>query len=68
MYRVPKDKEVLKMKVEFNKKGAERKELIKAISEILNTKPKYLGIATVSPKSSLCGSFTGSLGKSLSSA
>lgn len=46
MYRVPKDKEVLKMKVEFNKKGAERKELIKAISEILNTKPKYLGMPT----------------------
>ena len=34
------------MKVEFNKKGAERKELIKAISEILNTKPKYLGMPT----------------------
>lgn len=34
------------MKVEFNKKGAERKELIKAISEIFNTKPKYLGMPT----------------------
>ena len=36
------------MKVEFNKKGAERKELIKAISEILNTRPKYLGMPTAS--------------------
>lgn len=32
------------MKIEFNKIGAERKALVTAISEILETKPKYLGM------------------------
>ncbi len=32
------------MRVEFNKIGAERKALITAISEILGTKPKYMGM------------------------
>ncbi len=32
------------MKVEFNRKGAERKALVTAISEILEIKPKYLGM------------------------
>lgn len=34
------------MRIEFNKTGAERKELVKAIGEILEVKPKYLGMPT----------------------
>lgn len=32
------------MRVEFNRTGADRKELVTAISEILETKPKYMGM------------------------
>lgn len=32
------------MTIEFNRTGAERKELVKAMSEILEVKPKYLGM------------------------
>ncbi|HEK9982061.1 TPA: virulence protein [Streptococcus equi subsp. zooepidemicus] len=32
------------MKIEFNKNGAERKVLVTAVSEILETKPKYMGM------------------------
>lgn len=32
------------MKIEFNKTGTERKELVKAMGEILEVKPKYLGM------------------------
>ena len=35
------------MKVEFNKIGSERKELVKAISEILKRKPKYMGMPSM---------------------
>lgn len=34
------------MRVEFNRIGAERKALVTAISEILGTKPKYMGMPT----------------------
>ena len=34
------------MRVEFNRTGAERKALVTAISEILHTKPKYMGMPT----------------------
>lgn len=34
------------MRVEFNKSGAERKALVTAIGEILETKPKYMGMPT----------------------
>ena len=34
------------MRVEFNKIGAERKALVTAISEILGTKAKYMGMPT----------------------
>lgn len=36
------------MRVEFNRTGAERKALVAAIAEILGTKPKYMGMPTVS--------------------
>lgn len=32
------------MSIEFNRTGAERKELVKAMGEILEVKPKYLGM------------------------
>lgn len=32
------------MRIEFNRTGAERKELVKAMGEILEVKPKYLGM------------------------
>ncbi len=34
------------MRIEFNKTGTERKALVKAIGEILETKPKYMGMPT----------------------
>lgn len=34
------------MTIEFNRTGAERKELVKAMGEILEVKPKYLGMPT----------------------
>lgn len=34
------------MRVEFNRTGAERKALVTAIGEILETKPKYMGMPT----------------------
>lgn len=34
------------MRVEFNRIGAERKALVTAISEILGTKAKYMGMPT----------------------
>lgn len=34
------------MRVEFNRTGAERKALVTAVSEILGTKPKYMGMPT----------------------
>ena len=34
------------MRVEFNRTGAERKALVIAISEILGTKAKYMGMPT----------------------
>ncbi len=34
------------MRIEFNRSGAERKALVTEISEILNEKPKYLGMPT----------------------
>lgn len=39
-------KEVFSMKIEFNKTGAERKALVKAMGEILGVKPQYLGMPT----------------------
>lgn len=44
--RVPK-KEVLMMRIEFNKTGTERKALVTAIGEILETKPKYMGMPSM---------------------
>lgn len=38
------------MRIEFNKTGAERKALVKAIGEILEVKPKYLGMPTAAYK------------------
>lgn len=34
------------MRIEFNRTGAERKALVKAMGEILDVKPKYLGMPT----------------------
>lgn len=34
------------MRIEFNKTGADRKALVKTIGEILEVKPKYLGMPT----------------------
>lgn len=34
------------MIIDFNLKGAERKPLVKALGEILNTEPQYLGVVT----------------------
>ena len=34
------------MKIEFNRTGAERKALVQAMGEILEAKPKYLGMPT----------------------
>ena len=35
------------MRFEFNRTGAERKELVQAMGEILEVKPRYLGMPTV---------------------
>ena len=46
IYVVPKTKEVLTMRIEFHVTGVDRKALVTAMGEILEARPKYLGMPT----------------------